>query len=74
MLAGISHDLRTPLARLRLETELSVADEDARAHMAADITQLDAIIDKFLGQRVVKRGGRSRDLRHGSGRRRSHHR
>ncbi len=48
MLAGISHDLRTPLARLRLETELSVADEDARAHMAADITQLDAIIDKFL--------------------------
>lgn len=48
MLAGISHDLRTPLARLRLETEMSVADETARAHMAADITQLDAIIDKFL--------------------------
>ncbi len=48
MLAGISHDLRTPLARLRLETEMSVADEDARAHMAADISQLDAIIDKFL--------------------------
>jgi two-component system osmolarity sensor histidine kinase EnvZ len=48
MLAGISHDLRTPLARLRLETELSVSDAEARAHMAADITQLDAIIDKFL--------------------------
>ena len=48
MLAGISHDLRTPLARLRLETEMSVADEDARQHMVADIAQLDAIIDKFL--------------------------
>ncbi len=48
MLAGISHDLRTPLARLRLETEMSVSDADARAHMAADIDQLDAIIDKFL--------------------------
>ena len=48
MLAGISHDLRTPLARLRLEAEMSVSDLEARAHMASDIAQLDAIIDKFL--------------------------
>ena len=47
MLAGISHDLRTPLARLRLEAEMSVSDPQALAHMAADIQQLDAIIDKF---------------------------
>lgn len=48
MLAGISHDLRTPLARLRLETEMSVQDPEARDLMAADIAQLDGIIDKFL--------------------------
>ncbi len=48
MLAGISHDLRTPLARLRLETEMSVNDDEAKVNMASDIDQLDAIIDKFM--------------------------
>ena len=53
MLAGISHDLRTPLARLRLETEMSVADPEARELMAADIEQLDEIIDKFLDLSLI---------------------
>jgi two-component system osmolarity sensor histidine kinase EnvZ len=48
VLAGLSHDLRTPLARLRLESELSIADESARAATIADIEQMDAIISQFL--------------------------
>ncbi len=48
MMAGISHDLRTPLARLRLETEMSVTDTEAKAHMESDIEQLDGIINKFM--------------------------
>lgn len=48
ILAGISHDLRTPLARLRLEVEMSVADPAAQAGMAADIEQMDSVIGQFL--------------------------
>ena len=56
MLAGISHDLRTPLARLRLETEMSVAEPGTRDLMAADIDQIDAIIDKFMDYARAGRG------------------
>ncbi|MBA3034406.1 MAG: HAMP domain-containing protein [Gammaproteobacteria bacterium] len=48
LLAGISHDLRTPLTRLRMETELSVAEPEARAGMAADIEEMDRTIGQFL--------------------------
>lgn len=48
VLAGISHDLRTPLTRLRLEAEMSVADEVARQAVVTDIEQMEAVISQFM--------------------------
>lgn len=48
VLAGISHDLRTPLTRLRLEAELSIHDEASRQGIVADIEQMESIIAQFL--------------------------
>ncbi|MCX8086493.1 MAG: ATP-binding protein [Rhodocyclaceae bacterium] len=48
LLAGISHDLRTPLTRLALEVEMSVADPVAREAMAADIAEMDRSLGQFL--------------------------
>ncbi|MGE0876984.1 MAG: ATP-binding protein, partial [Burkholderiales bacterium] len=48
VLAGISHDLRTPLARLRLELEMSGVKKEAIEAMSADVDEIDAIIGQFL--------------------------
>ena len=46
-LAAVSHDLRTPLTRLRLRAEL-VDDEKLREQMAADLDAMAAMIDATL--------------------------
>ena len=49
LLAGVSHDLRTPLARLRLGVEMGGGDDPAeRAGMVADIEEMDRIVGQFL--------------------------
>jgi two-component system, OmpR family, osmolarity sensor histidine kinase EnvZ len=48
LLAGISHDLRTPLARMRLATEMLSVDADLKQNMAQDIDEMDAIVKQFL--------------------------
>ena len=47
ILAGVSHDLRTPLTRLRMGIEMS-ADESLREGMTADIEEMDKTIGQFL--------------------------
>jgi len=47
-LAGISHDIRTPLTRLRMEIELSAVDPAVRESMADEIDRIDTIVRQFV--------------------------
>lgn len=47
MLAGIAHDLKTPLARLRLRAEM-LADPKAAAGVTRDVDSMAAIVEQFL--------------------------
>ena len=49
-LAGVSHDLRTPLARLRLDVEMleKKVDPSVQRGMIADLGDVNAIIDQFI--------------------------
>ena len=48
ILAGISHDLRTPLTRLRLGIEISDLEASDRVAMNEDIEEMDRVIGQFL--------------------------
>ncbi|KZN51582.1 two-component system sensor histidine kinase EnvZ [Pseudoalteromonas luteoviolacea] len=49
LMAGVSHDLRTPLTRIRLATEM-MSDEEAylKEGIIDDIEDMNAIIDQFI--------------------------
>ena len=50
LLANASHDLRTPLARIRMTVELMKgnADPKRKAELEQDVAELDALIDEIL--------------------------
>lgn len=47
LLAGVSHDLRTPLTRLRLSAEF-LHDAELREGIIGDIEEMDAILEQFI--------------------------
>ncbi|NCW86891.1 MAG: two-component sensor histidine kinase, partial [Oxalobacteraceae bacterium] len=47
-LAGISHDLRTPIARMLLEVEMGSLSDEAKRGMQSDLAQMESIIAQFL--------------------------
>ena len=47
MLAGVSHDLRTPLTRMKLQLSL-LKDEKAKSELELDINEMTAMLDSYV--------------------------
>lgn len=47
MLAGVSHDIKTPLTRLKLALAMMPADADIKS-MQGDITEMEHMLDEYL--------------------------
>lgn len=47
-LAELSHDLRTPLARLRLAVEMIKDEDELKASAVRQVDQIDGLVDQFM--------------------------
>lgn len=61
MLAGISHDLRTPLTRLKLQLAMMEDTEDIRA-AREDLSQMAVMLDEYLAFASGKEGEQSAEF------------
>ncbi len=48
MLAGVSHDIRTPLTRLKLELEMSGVDLKSKSAMLLDLDEIERTVGQFM--------------------------
>ena len=73
MLAAISHDLRTPITRLRLRAEF-IEDEGNRKRMLIDLDQMRSMLESVLSllrnDRKIEAGDAGRHRKHAAARRR----